>query len=236
MTKEELNNNIKILKDKKRRLQEKVNEYANGNIEDNCSIIIKMLDIDNELEDVNKQLDNYDYYTFGEGFTPYVLNMINKIENPDKDNQYEMVDFSNQDKKAYIDGWREYHHIVSVIAQKHDIELIKKQYFDCSKLSIDDYDLMIVPIINSINVLIVNLRTVPKYDYRDISWNNKPNTLSLRKEVFLEQFPYVAELLDSLFDYRLTNNVKDIDENIINNMMNDIIRKYTNNSKKKIKH
>ena len=83
------------------------------------------------------------------------MNIINKIgvDKNDK-NLYEMIEFSNQDIKSYRKDFREYHHIVSVIARHNEIEAVKTKCYKeiyHSKLGIDNYDLMIIPIVNSMD-------------------------------------------------------------------------------------
>lgn len=238
MTKQELDTKLKSLREEKNNLEEQMTMYIN---DDNIyRSIVNMIDIDEKIKIVDRDIKNINYYHFGQEYISYILCIINSIENVEKKNQsYEIVEFSNQDMQLRIKNNREYYHVVTLIAQHEDIERVKNEYFRQlyqSKLGIDEYDLMLIPIINSINGLIINLRTLPKYVYASDRFERNVSDLLYIKEVFAEKFPYITEFLEILFNYRLEHEQKDIDENFILNTMNSIINKYNNKPKVKGKH
>lgn len=230
MTKEELDKKIIDLEKRKQMLELKRLEYIQS---DNFNYsFINMMEIDKTICEVEEQLDTYDFYHFGRNYIYYILSIINSVEDINNDNYYEMVDFSNQDINSSSKEWRSYYHTVSVIARHNDLEIVKKKHFDSlyhSRNGIDEYDLHLIPIIESIDGLIINITTSKDYSYiSDISY---PDELVFLKEVFAEKFPYIHEFLTLLFAYRLQTEKKDISMKYILDSMKMIIGKYT--SKKK---
>lgn len=237
MTKEDLDKKLLKLKEQKNKLEEQMIMYINnGNIDYS---IVNMIDIDEKIKIIDDKINNTNYYLFGQEYISYILSVINSVENIEKlDEVYEVVDFSNQKINSHMKN-RDNFHVVTLIAQHEDIERVKKDYFKQlyqSKLGTDEYDLMLIPLINSINGLIINLRTLPKYVYASDKFERNASDLLYIKEVFAEKFPYITEFLEILFNYRLDHEQKDIDEDFILNAMNNIINKYNNKPKVKEKH
>ncbi len=232
MTKEELDKQIIDLEKRKQMLELKRLEYIQGDNFDYS--FINMMEIDKTICEIEEQLDAYDFYYFGRSYIYYILSIINSVEDTNEDNYYEMIDFSNQNISSFSKEWRSNYHTVSVIARHNDLEIVKKKHFDSlyhSHYGIDEYDLRLIPIINSIDGLIVNITTSKDYAY--VSDVSRPAELVFIKEVFADKFPYIHEFLTLLFAYRLQTGKKDIEISFILGSMKMIIEKYTSKSKKK---
>ncbi len=226
MTKEELNIEIKKLKEKKKSLINE-REYCskNGNIYYSITNIMK---INMMIDKVVNDIDSLDFFNFDEEFISYILYMINEIENFDVadedyiEEEYRFVEFSNE---GIITTYKIRNNgVVSLIAKNKNVELLKMKYFDDLYFNDNnDYSNFMYDLADNNDGFFVNTR---KDDEK----------LVINSQMFISNFNYISEFLDKVSGVRLISGKREIDVNSIMSIMNDIILKYQKINKVLRKH
>ena len=226
MTKEELNIEIKKLKEKKTSLINE-REYCskNGNIYYSITNIMK---INMMIDKVVNDIDSLDFFNFDEEFISYILYMINEIENFDVadedyiEEEYRFVEFSNE---GIITTYKIRNNgVVSLIAKNKNVELLKMKYFDDLYFNDNnDYSNFMYDLADNNDGFFVNTR---KDDEK----------LVINSQMFISNFNYISEFLDKVSGVRLISGKREIDVNSIMSIMNDIILKYQKINKVLRKH